>query len=243
MKIFTYPALILLLASTTACNSSNPEGEPTVEGETQDAPKNQEGEYQMKPADDFDPSKPYEHESGTIEYKYSGSIEGMQSFKFDDYGKTYVLEEKYTNKESPDKREIHQLFIQKEDESYYINMKTKSGYKIEGIDTASRSNMLVDFIRLGIDSTMKKNGFAYTGTKKVADQVCRTYSSGGVEFCFDGAVNVKSNYDLGEHLKYTLEATNIDYGARVSASSFQLPDGVNIMTKEQYTARSTTDKL
>jgi hypothetical protein len=201
-------------------------------------------------ADDykFDPTRPYPYETGILEYKYSGDYDGTEKVYFVDYGHTYRVEENYVNKAATTPDKVSVVFIRTPEKFTYFDNTTKKGYSVATNDTlgsAYEGNLLHDVMTYGVDSTMHKIGYRKSGSENVAGKDCQTYTSGDgkSKFCFWNGINIKTNMKLGEHFNYNLEATNIDKNATVDHDLFSVPDGITIMTYDNYVKSETRDKL
>jgi hypothetical protein len=195
----------------------------------------------------FNKEKPYPYETGIIEYKYTGGLEGSQIIYFKDYGRVLSVEENYVNKTAPVAARTHQLFINTPDKYYFINLETKLGYVAQRNDSAVKEqvNLLGDITSIGIDSTMNKNGYTPSGTTDIAGKKCRVYKSatGESEFCFWEGMNIRTQMSLGPNVKYKLEAVKINENAKVPEDKFTPPSDAKMLDYIKYLKEETRDKL
>jgi hypothetical protein len=195
----------------------------------------------------FNKDKPYPYESGIIEYKYTGGLEGTQTIYFKDHGRMLSVEEDYVNTTAPIKQRTHQLFINTPDKYYFANLEDKIGYVVQRNDSATpgQVNLLGDITTIGIDSTMKKNGYVPSGTTDIAGKKCRVYKSksGESEFCFWEGLNIRTQMALGQNVKYKLEAVKIDEKGKAPDDKFSPPADVKILDYKTYVKQETKDKL
>src|SRR3954468_20841293 len=100
MRIYIVAVVSLFLAA--ACGNENSAQKEKQPGENTEA-----GQTDYK----FNKDKPYPYETGVIEYKYTGGLEGTQVVYFKDNGRTLSVEQDYVNKSAPVAARTHQLFI------------------------------------------------------------------------------------------------------------------------------------
>lgn len=234
MRIYILAAFSLFLA---ACGNEN----SAVREEKAENKQDVEAPYT------FNKDKPYPYETGIIEYKYTGGLEGTQIVYFKDNGKVLSVEENYVNKSAPVAARTHQLFINTPDKYYFVNLETKMGYVAQRNDSAVKEqvNLLGDITTIGIDSTMNKNGYTPSGTTDIAGKKCRVYKSatGESEFCFWEGMNIRTQMSLGPNVKYKLEAVKINENARVPDDKFTPPADAKILDYSKYLKEETRDKL
>jgi hypothetical protein len=235
MRIYILAALSALMLAACGNESS------VLREEKAENKQGEEIEYS------FNKDKPYPYETGIIEYKYTGGLEGSQVIYFKDNGRVMSVEEDYVNKTAPVAARTHQLFINTPDKYYFINLETKMGYVAMRNDSAVKEqvNLLGDITTIGIDSTMHKNGYTLSGTTDIAGKKCRVYKSatGESEFCFWEGMNIRTQMSLGPNVKYKLEAVKIDENAKVPDDKFTPPSDAKILDYSKYLKEETRDKL
>lgn len=234
--------LAVLFMAASCKNNKAKEAENTGTREQADSSKDKsEVDYR------FDKEKPYPYEKGIIEYKYTGDYEGKQTVYFSDYGRSFRVEEDYVNENTPLHSRIQQAFINTPEHFYYINLADKKGYVVDRNDTSVhiQDNFLKDFTTIGIDSTMRKNGYEQAGSQDVSGKQCQVYTSddGKSKFCFWKGVNIKTEMKYGEDFDYTLEAVKIEENADVADEKFSPPSDIKLMNYKQYVKSQTKDKL
>jgi hypothetical protein len=233
-----YIAVFLALGIAVACGKKKQEQK---DNKTESRNRQDEPEYV------FDKEKPYPYETGVIEYKYTGGLEGTQMIYFKDYGRILSVEEDYVNTSSPVPSHTHQLFINTPDKYYFANLIDKRGYVVQRNDTATpgQVNLLGDITTIGIDSTMRKNGYKPSGTTDIAGKKCRVYrsASGESEFCFWEGLNIRTQMELGANVKYKLEAVKINENEKAPEEKFSPPSDVKILDYKTYVKQETKDKL
>lgn len=195
--------------------------------------------------EEFNPEKPYPYPSGILEYKYTGNYEGNQKIYFKDHGRSYRVEEHYTNKITPGEEVVNQIFIKTPEKFVFYDKNTKKGYYVDSNDSdfQFQGNLLHDFTSIGIDSTMRKNGYKKSGLEEVSGKKCQIYKSedGKSQFCFWNGINIKTEMN-GKQFQYVLEAEKIDE-KKVDDDLFSPESGIEILPYEQYVKSETKDKL
>lgn len=189
----------------------------------------------------FNRAQPYAFPTGVIELTYSGDLVGRETIYFKDYGRTSRVDDQYVGK---DNSKHNQTVITTPDKIYFVDNTTHRGYvdKLTEKTLAKMSNLLPDITAYGVDSAMRKNGYALTGRRKVAEQDCEVYGGKNAEFCFANGVNIQTTMDLGG-MKYTLKATKIDQNATVSDDKFAPPANARLTSFEVYQKAVTKDQL
>jgi hypothetical protein len=237
MKLI-FPAIILALSTT--CHNRN--SKTTAVSKT-DSVARVDSMKTIAPYN-FDKNKPYPYESGIIMYKYSGDYEGTQKLYFRDYGRQQRVEDSFVNKKSAMQNPTRQVFISDSARLYFIDLIKNNGYYIKRTDTTYmlQGNLLNDMTRIGIDSTMRKNGYKLKGIENVSGKNCRIYTSGSSKFCFYNGINIKTDM-LGQQFKYTLEAVKIEENAVFDNDLFAPPASIRLQEYKTFVKSQTRDKL
>src|SRR5690606_19707826 len=95
---YIYIAVISVMSMAASCKENagtNDKKSDGVTKENQTEEENGSGNYT------FNKEKPYPYETGIIEYKYTGDIQGTQTVYFKDFGRVLSVEEEYTNVSAP----------------------------------------------------------------------------------------------------------------------------------------------
>jgi hypothetical protein len=193
------------------------------------------------------PDKPYPYESGMIKYKYEGDYNGTQTVYFKDFGKWFRIEEEYVNEVSPLKDKVSQVFIGTPEKFYFIDRISKMGYTSAGGKAAEEveGNLLRDFTTIGIDSTMRKNGYSPSGEETISGKKCTIYSSedGDSKYCFWRGINVRTEINLQKQVKYSITAEEIDEKKDLEDNVFDPPSDIRFMEYNEYIQAVTKNKL
>jgi hypothetical protein len=192
----------------------------------------------------FDKNKPYPFKTGMILYRYTGDYEGTQKLFFSDYGRRQRVEDSFVNRKSTMQLLTSQVFISDTDRFYFMDLVRNNGYFINKTDTtyALQGNLLSDMNRIGIDSTMKKNGYQLKGVENISGKTCRIYASGDSKFCFYQGINIKTDI-LGQQFHYSLEAIKVQDNADVPDALF-IPDrNIRLLEYQKFVKSQTKDKL
>ncbi len=244
MKHYIYIFTIALLSMAASCKQNadkNNSGDNAGDNGTNNTGNDNRISYR------FDKNKPYPYETGVIEYKYTGDIQGTQTVYFKDYGRILSVEEEYTNVSAPTQPKVKQTFINTPDKYYFINHLAKQGYVAKRNDSTvkDQTNLLADVTTIGIDSAMNKNGYKPSGQVEISGKKCQVYKSetGESEFCFWEGMNIRTEMQLGQNVKYKLEAVKIRENAKVGDDKFSPPGDVKMMDYNQYMKAQTKDKL
>ncbi|RYD76241.1 MAG: hypothetical protein EOP53_15060, partial [Sphingobacteriales bacterium] len=132
MKKYIYIFTIAMLSMAASCKE-NTKTDSSGRTEKQIEKANEESPSGYA----FNKEKPYPYETGIIEYKYTGDIEGTQTVYFKDFGRTLSVEEEYVNKKSPLQNKVKQVFINTPEKYFYVDMMAKQGYISKRTDSAA----------------------------------------------------------------------------------------------------------
>lgn len=227
-----------------SCKENTGSKDAKADGEQQ---KEATSENSEKNGYTFNKEKPYPYETGIIEYKYTGDIQGTQTVYFKDFGRTLSVEEEYTNVSAPTQPKVKQVFISTPQKYFFVDLNTRQGYVSPRNDStnAEQLNLLADVTTVGIDSAMRKNGYVPSGHVEISGKKCQVYKSatGESEFCFWEGMNIRTQMTLGPNVKYKLEAVKIRENAKVDDDKFSPPAEVKLMDYDKYIKSQTKDKL
>lgn len=231
LHIFLLSAMLM----AAGCNNKSDRQEST-----NNSGKEEESEAVEQPVS---PEKPYPYSSGIIKYRYSGDYAGEQTVYFDNYGKRFRVEERYVNNAAPFKDTVDQVLIGADGTYYFINRKRNLGYKILSPEEAEgmQTLYLKDFTTIGIDSTMRKNGFIKKGIEEVEGKKCVVYASadGNSRFCFWQGININTEMGVGSPFEYSLKAVEITEDANIKENMFSPPSDVKFLEYEKYVEEVT----
>jgi hypothetical protein len=232
---------MLLTASLSSCRNTSERLQQESSKSAKDSAVKAEEDYQKDLV--FNKDKPYPFETGILEYEYKGDRKGRQTVYIRDYGRTSRVEDEF-EKITPLSYKSYQVFISNPEKMYVIDMLQNNGYYIRQGDTSMniQGNLLTDISRMGIDSTMRKNGYKRTGKDIVNHMTCQIYKGSSSRFCFANGYNIRTEMNYGSE-KYTLELINKQENVSIPDDKFQPPADVKLTTWEAYVKNQTRGKL
>jgi hypothetical protein len=248
MKQYIYIFTLAILSMAASCKQSVKKDANTATDSTSAGANGMtEPGNGNDPQYTFNREKPYPYETGIIEYKYTGDIQGTQTVYFKDFGRVLSVEEEYINTSAPTQPRVKQMFINTPDKYYYVDLIGKQGYVAKRNDTSAKeqTNLLADVTTYGIDSAMNKNGYQPSGQIVISGKKCQVYKSesGESQFCFWEGMNIRTEMSLGKNVKYKLEAVKIRENAKVDDDKFAPPADVKLLDYNKYLKAQTKDKL
>ncbi len=169
--------------------------------------------------------KKYPFKSGIVQYEWEGTTTGSQTLYFDDYGWRESKMVHTTTKIMGVSAESHNLTIMHGATQYEINMKDKSGSKMENM-VLSRLNEGADYEEVA-QKTLIGINYKKIGQETICGKLCDVYEGLGKIWVWKGVMLKSSTANMG--INATVTATSVKTDILVSEEKFVIPDDVKII--------------
>lgn len=188
-----------------------------------------------------EPTKRYEIESGTIEYKQDGMQVGTERLMFRRFGGQEFREAKVKiniqglpamARAAGMSSENHSLTLIDGDTTYSWDPKTKQGTKLTGtldvLGGSDNQRSQGDMRRLGLEM-IESMGGSKTGTKEILGHTCNVWDVPklGGTVCEYKGVPLESKVTMMGMNQHTL-ATKVSFGDKLPETVFEVPEGVKL---------------
>ncbi len=172
----------------------------------------------------------YPDKSACIEYAYTGSTTGTETWYMDNNGKLTARYSELTTKSFGSTSKTSQVTIQRDSVFYTINLLNKTGVK----QTVHYDQKDLDKWSKNSQEAWTDMGFKKIGEEDILGKHCEIWEGMSTKSWIWKNYVLKTVSDLFD--KTTIEAKKIETGIAVDRSKFEVPDGIKM---EEYTLNAS----